>query len=155
MKILLTSDVHGNFDAYKELTKKYPQMDRYLDLGDSQLPENVIIPFMSVQGNCDFNRDYPKYRAFGTSFGVFLLTHIPYYQDSLISKFKPRVHIHGHTHVPKIAFENNLIVLNPGSLSYPRSDYGTTYMILDINENKMKVSIKEFPSHKELLSGIF
>ena len=41
----------------------------------------------------------------------------------------------GHTHVPFIQIENDLTILNPGSLSYPRQeDRMPTFLIMEIDE---------------------
>lgn len=59
MRILLVSDTHGNNDAVALLAKKYPDMDIYLHLGDSESDEYSLMPFRSVMGNRDF---YPNSR---------------------------------------------------------------------------------------------
>ena len=44
--------------------------------------------------------------------------------------------IYGHTHRPVIAKENGIMVLNPGSLTYPRQEGRRyTYIIMEIDEN--------------------
>ena len=42
----------------------------------------------------------------------------------------------GHTHRPVIIVEDNITLINPGSISYPRQADGIpTYIILEINDN--------------------
>ena len=42
----------------------------------------------------------------------------------------------GHTHRPVIIVEDNITLINPGSISYPRqADAIPTYIILEINDN--------------------
>ena len=42
----------------------------------------------------------------------------------------------GHTHRPDIIEEDNITLINPGSISYPRQADGIpTYIILEINDN--------------------
>ena len=77
-----------------------------------------------------------KYRA--------LVTHgHAYYvnmgHDHLVREAKKRkvdMVIYGHTHRPIISKENGIIVLNPGSLTYPRqAERKYTYIIMEIDEN--------------------
>jgi len=48
--------------------------------------------------------------------------------------------IHGHTHIPTVESHENYIYLNPGSVTFPKSEHGNTYMIYE-NE---KFTIKTF-----------
>lgn len=42
----------------------------------------------------------------------------------------------GHTHRPVIIVKDNITLINPGSISYPRQADGIpTYIILEINDN--------------------
>lgn len=49
----------------------------------------------------------------------------------------------GHTHVPLILEEDNIRIMNPGSVSYPRGvDRIKTFGIIDIAKN-IKMSIEK------------
>lgn len=39
--------------------------------------------------------------------------------------------IHGHTHIPTIEKNENYTYINPGSVSFPKSQYGSSYMIYE------------------------
>mgnify|MGYP003297992236 CR=1 FL=1 len=54
MKILLVSDTHGNNEALDKILKIHPDMDLYLHLGDSESTPELLRPFVTVKGNCDF-----------------------------------------------------------------------------------------------------
>ena len=44
--------------------------------------------------------------------------------------------MYGHTHKPSITREDDLITLNPGSLSYPRQEgRRPSYMLMEIDQN--------------------
>jgi hypothetical protein len=43
--------------------------------------------------------------------------------------------MYGHTHRPEVSFDENLMVLNPGSLTYPRQEgRSPSYIVLEMNE---------------------
>jgi len=48
--------------------------------------------------------------------------------------------IHGHTHIPTVETQENYIYLNPGSVSFPKSEHGSSYMIYENG----KFTIKTF-----------
>ena len=61
-----------------------------------------------------------------------------------LSKFLPAktVVFSGHTHIPIIIEENELIFVNPGSISIPKSEEGRCYGILSVEKDKKSVEIK-------------
>jgi predicted phosphodiesterase len=61
----------------------------------------------------------------------------------LEEKYKPDYIISGHTHVAKVVREENMIVINPGSLNKPR--YPQTkgsYIVLTIENGILDYEIK-------------
>ena len=72
-----------------------------------------------------------------------LLTHGHYYyvsmgEERIRKEAKGRgadVVMYGHTHMPSITEENNLIMLNPGSIAYPRQQgRHPSYIVMDTDE---------------------
>ena len=42
----------------------------------------------------------------------------------------------GHTHRPVIQIDDDIILINPGSISYPRqADHRPTYIMMCVNDN--------------------
>lgn len=149
MKVLIVSDTHGRNSGYLDLLENHEKMDMVIHCGDVEgsaylISESAGCKTVIVQGNNDYFSDLPgemivklgKYKA--------LVTHgHSYYvnmgHDHLVREAKKRkvdMVIYGHTHRPVISKENGILVLNPGSLTYPRQpERKYTYIIMDIDEN--------------------
>ena len=56
MKIVVVSDSHRNQNVLYRIVDMNKDADLFLHVGDSELTEDEISPFVSVKGNCD--RDY-------------------------------------------------------------------------------------------------
>lgn len=138
MKILLVSDTHGHSEIYQKLYQMYPKMDLYLDAGDSVSEQNDIWPFYSVKGNCDYYPFDEKYRVC-TPMGYLLMKHKPFFTQEEMQNNK--FLIYGHLHQAKFFQQNNNIFLSPGSTSFPRDNTDGTYIILNINEQDIEISI--------------
>lgn len=157
MKILIVSDTHRKDTNLEKVLAAEKPIDRLIHLGDSEGTEQKIqkmadCPMDIVCGNNDYFGDLPKeidrmlggYRA--------LLTHGHYYYVSLDTKMLSReahargydIAMYGHTHRPRLEEKNGLILLNPGSLSYPRQEgRKPSYIIMELNEDgKAQFQIK-------------
>ena len=67
------------------------------------------------------------------------IVNIKHFSYQLFKKdLTPDIVIYGHTHRPKVEKFNNILYLNPGSVSKPRSGKYGTVMILTINDNKIE-----------------
>ena len=140
MKVLIVSDTHrrdGNLQAVIEAEAPF---DMLIHLGDAEGSEDVITAWCKEQnekcqvhmvlGNNDFfsNLDREKeisigrYRAF--------LTHGHFYSVSvgperLLDEARDRkvqIAMYGHTHKPYLDVKEDVTILNPGSLSFPRQE---------------------------------
>ena len=48
----------------------------------------------------------------------------------------------GHTHIADIKLQNNILLVNPGSISLPKLSFNPTYAVLDLSTIKPKAEIK-------------
>ena len=157
MKILIVSDTHGRHYNLETVLEKEKPIDLLIHLGDAEGKEDYIeamaeCPIEIVAGNNDFYTRLPNERIFNIGEYKVLMTHGHYYyvnggtahlyrkmleQDIDIAMF-------GHTHRPLLKEENNKIILNPGSISYPRQEgKEPSYMIMDLdNEGKVHFSLE-------------
>ena len=140
MNILIVSDSHGNDQKLQSLYKQYPNMDLYLHAGDSQSMSAAILPFDSIRGNCDYY-DFDAKRLIYTPRGYLLMKHFPNLSAKEMKDIK--FFIHGHTHRYKIETQGDVLIICPGSISYPRDDSLGSYAILKIEEDKVEVTIYE------------
>ena len=136
MKILIVSDTHGYEDNLETVLKKIGMPDCMIHLGDSEsgeahIREMVQCPLYIVAGNCDFFSQLPKTSVIEVGGQRILITHGHYYYVSvgtrdLLEDAKANgcaVAMFGHTHRPFLdQSDEEVTVLNPGSLSFPRQE---------------------------------
>lgn len=150
MRILLISDSHGNNEAVDELIVKWPDVDLYLHAGDSESHPSSIYPFRVVRGNCDYSFDMQEELLIPTEFGNILVRHKKEVTQKRLEKDNIKVFIYGHTHVPECVKRKGVAFINPGSLAYPRSEYGQTYMILELSKENIDVTLYSYETHEPL-----
>ena len=146
MKILVISDSHKQYENLdRAIEKEMP--DRIFHLGDGEGCEDYIeavaqCPLEIVRGNCDFASDLPAEVVMRVGAHVVMLTHGHYYNVNfgpmmLAEAAKEKgadVVLYGHTHVPLLLEEEDITIMNPGSISYPRqSDRRPSYGVIDVD----------------------
>lgn len=150
MRFVIASDTHGRTDKLIELQMKEPA-DRYLFAGDLCDEPKVAGPWAMVQGNNDhyLGSTLPKAIVIDAGKHKILMTHghLQGYYDRTKKLAKLArdngcdILVYGHTHRPEITEQDGVLILNPGSLSRPRSPLGCTYMTLDIDDDKVDPQI--------------
>ncbi len=150
MKILIVSDTHGRNEGYLELLEKSEKMDMVIHCGDVEGSEYLIsqaagCKAVIVQGNNDFFSDLPKEAVVRIGKYKALVTHGHSYYVNMgyqhlvreAKRKKIEIVIYGHTHRPVITREEGILVLNPGSLSYPRQEgRKCSYIVMEVDENQ-------------------
>ncbi|MDA3931630.1 MAG: YfcE family phosphodiesterase [Tenericutes bacterium] len=151
MKILVFSDTHGDVDAFNQMFDYEKNVEHIFCNGDSGfdldfLEEKNVI---SVKGNYPFTPKLP----FGISEKLkghwFFFTHGHQYHvkfglGRLINKadlLRMDVCCFGHTHKILLKKKKNLILLNPGALSYTRSHLFPSYARILLQENQIEIEI--------------
>lgn len=154
MIVLIVSDSHGYArnvaEAIEITTEKYGKIDMLIHCGDLCGDEDCISQFTPatlhlVAGNCDgfcgLNRD----DLFSIEGKKVFLTHGDGYMvstgleaiKSRAKQLKAEIILFGHTHRPLIVEEDGMIIINPGSLTYPRQEgRKSTFVVLTVDENK-------------------
>ncbi len=129
--------------------KKAGKFDMLIHLGDLEGGEAYVeaaldCPVHMVAGNNDFFSDLKREEEFEIGGYRVMITHGHYYYVSmgvevLVGEARARgadIVMFGHTHKPFLEEREGVIVLNPGSLSYPRQQgHRGSYMIMEINEH--------------------
>ena len=148
MKILIVSDTHGRDENLKKVVEMTKPFDCLIHLGDVEGSENYIrrmvpCPVRIVSGNNDFFSDLPREIEFEIGAYKALMTHGHYYYVSMNTEELRRqartrgkdIVMFGHTHKPYLDIQEDLTVLNPGSLSYPRQEgRRPSYIWMEIDE---------------------
>lgn len=149
MRVLIISDTHRKNDNYFKLLEKIKDIDMVIHCGDTEGSEYAISEAAGcethiVMGNNDFFSQLPK--EIETQIGGYRvwITHGHTYCVSIGSeRIKEEallrgvdIVMFGHTHKPLLEIEDDVIAVNPGSLSYPRQDgRRPSYMIMEIDRN--------------------
>nr|WP_090172023.1 metallophosphoesterase [Eubacterium oxidoreducens] len=157
MRIMIVSDTHGQHKYLERALEKVKFVDRMIHLGDVEGCEDYIEAIAGcevefVAGNNDYYSDLPfelitqigPYRA--------LLTHGHYYYVNsgmtdlvrVAEEKNVNLVMYGHTHRPVIEYEGDLILVNPGSLAYPRQEgRRPSYIMLELDdENRLHFEIE-------------
>lgn len=148
MRIAVVSDTHGNYKEFLEALVDHEDFDMLFHLGDyvedgEKLKKILSIPTIIVKGNGDYWSNYKDDEIVEIGGKKILLTHghkynVRFNYSNLYYRgleLNAELVLFGHTHVPLNIEENNLIIMNPGSASSPRThDRIKTFGIIEIGE---------------------
>ncbi len=149
MKILIVSDTHKSHRNLEKVIESTDGIDMLIHLGDTEGGEDYIralvnCPVHIVGGNNDFFSELPREEEFEAAGKHIFITHGHSYYVSMNEEYLKKaakdrgadIVMYGHTHRPSYLDEDGLIILNPGSIAYPRqAGRKPTYMIMKIDEN--------------------
>ncbi len=149
MRVLIVSDTHGRHTGLDRVLEEAGEIDMFIHLGDVEGGEEYIDAVVGcekhmVKGNNDFFSELPKEEEFRIGNYKAFITHGHGYYVSLDPEYireegkarKADIVMFGHTHRPYFEQKDNMIVLNPGSVSFPRQEGRRgSYMIMEIDEN--------------------
>lgn len=148
MRYLIVSDTHQVHLDLIELLERMKPIDGLIHLGDAEGYEDEIkdwageCAYYVVRGNNDRNLHLPIEEEIVLGGKKIFLTHGHRYQVYAgIEKLKEKaieiganVVLFGHTHVPLLMNSEEIIFMNPGSISRPRQDgRRPTYGLLEID----------------------
>ena len=153
-KILITSDTHRRDGNLLEVIQNEAPFDMFIHLGDAEGSEDMITSWCKEQnpdcevymvlGNNDFFSSLPREKEImAGNYRVFMTHGHYYYVGSGIEDLKREalargadVAMFGHTHIPLIEYGDGIVVMNPGSISYPRQEGRMpSYMIMDLADD--------------------
>ncbi|MBS6194726.1 MAG: metallophosphoesterase [Clostridiales bacterium] len=148
MKILVVSDTHGRCSELMRVLQKVKPIDALIHCGDVEGEENYIrqiaeCPCYIVRGNNDFFSDLEREEIFSLGNYKIMVTHGHLYGVSIDTSMLEeeavsrgvQVVMFGHTHRPFLEQKENITLLNPGSLSYPRqSGRKPGFLIMEIDQ---------------------
>ena len=151
MKIGILSDTHSIKECIDKAIPYLKECDLIIHAGDNFSDSKYIynmtkVSVMAVKGNCDFDNvedelifdieDKTIFLCHGDKYGV------KYGLNEIESKAKSigaDIVVFGHTHTPLNLKKDNIMYLNPGSLSLPRKvDYRSFY-IMNIENDDVKI----------------
>ena len=133
MKIIVISDTHGHIEELDNVLEIEGMPDLLLHCGDicgdeERLRSRLVCPCRMVGGNMDFSWQLPADALVDAEDRKIFLTHghrlgvnfdtLTLAEEALVCEAD--IALYGHTHVPDIHEEEGIIVMNPGSLCFPR-----------------------------------
>lgn len=151
MRILIVSDTHRKDENLKNVIERTRPFDMMIHLGDTEGSEDHFREWVNndrcvihvIRGNNDFFSFSEKEKEISIGKYRALLTHGHMYGVSLgtagikdeARSRKVNIAMFGHTHKPCLEYcGDGLVVLNPGSLSYPRQDgRKPSYMLMELD----------------------
>ena len=149
MKILIISDTHGQHDMLERVIDKVKSIDMFVHLGDIEGGESYLESVLDcemhvIRGNNDFFSSLPAEKEFKIGSHKVFITHghnhlVLLNLNRLRAAGKSRhadIVMFGHTHRPYLEVSEDITLLNPGSLSYPRQEGRKgSYMVMNVAKN--------------------
>jgi hypothetical protein len=152
MRIVVVSDSHGRNDNVKQAVaqtkKKYGTVDALLHMGDveddvDEIKSMIKGPVYIVAGNNDGGLGLPQQLNINLGGKEIMMTHghrfgVDYdlHRLELLGAANGAdIVMYGHTHYPSLDRNGEPVMLNPGSLTYPRQEGRVpTFMVMEIDE---------------------
>ena len=149
MRVLIVSDTHGRLDHFEEILENEDPFDLCVHCGDFEGQEDIIYEMtgpecacVMVPGNNDYLSNLPREKTIKIGKLTAWITHGHNYYVSMDpaiigeeaqSRYVDIV-MFGHTHKPLIQFMGGVLLINPGSLTYPRQEgRRPSYVVLEID----------------------
>ncbi|SDJ98523.1 hypothetical protein SAMN05660472_00443 [Natronincola ferrireducens] len=148
MRIAVLGDSHGNTECIDVFMKNIGDVDYIIHTGDNfadieYIAENYAVNIIGVKGNCDFQSKGKNELLEVIGGKKFFVTHghqyaVKYGLNNIFYRGKELeadVVVFGHSHIPHYSLEEDMILLNPGSISLPRGGSSKGFAILDVNKD--------------------
>ncbi len=157
MLIAIISDSHGNRSSINKIKEKINNAEVLIFLGDGENDLNEIIKdfngmVYAVRGNCDFSGKYPEERLIEINGKIIFICHghrynVKYGYNSIYYKGKELgadIVLFGHSHLPIVEEYDELILMNPGSISHGMGRINQTLGYIDLTDTENVIAyIKE------------
>ena len=151
-RIAVFSDTHNMFSRLPLALERVGKVDQLFHLGDFAIDAERIahelgdVPFFSVKGNNDAGSVYPRVRIERVGDVWIMLLHGDGYHTlyQLIDKARENrcsAVLFGHTHVPLLQADGELLVINPGSMSLPRQGSKPSCAVLEVEGKDINVKM--------------
>lgn len=158
-KFLIVSDTHGDRDIIAQIFKQWrDSVDGIFYNGDSELSADdaVFDGVSTVIGNMDSDQDFVAARVTTIADVTCFQTHGHLYQATAFNAWanlermaaaaheaKAQVALFGHTHLEGAVIYEDVLFINPGSISVPKgpnADLGGTYAVLTTTPSAYEVT---------------
>lgn len=156
MRFVVMSDNHGDRDILVKIKAFYENQEVvFIHCGDSELADTdpLFQDVLAVSGNMDYLGKFPTEINQTYQDQTLFIAHGHFYNVNyglerlreVASLVDANLVFYGHTHQLAVSFENQQLVLNPGSISQPRGQYANlkgTFAQVDVDEKGISVIYK-------------
>lgn len=146
MRVGVLSDTHNRLDLASMAIKQMGSIEVLLHAGDLyhdafRLTLPLEVQVVAVRGNSDYGEDGRVEEVLELAGHKILLTHGHLYRvkhacQKLLDRAKKlqvKAVVFGHTHIVKNVVEDDILLFNPGSISFPMGGTGPSYGLLEID----------------------
>lgn len=143
MKLIIMSDSHGDKGTVKVVSAL--SADAHFHCGDSELSFNdpSFGSMHKVQGNCDFDPDFPSEVIVSVGEKTILMVHGHNHdvRSSLMGLYyaakekKADIVLFGHSHLYGAEMKDGILFVNPGSTRLPRGGKAATYAMIEWDDS--------------------
>lgn len=150
-RIAVVSDSHGNIENIRGFLPRIGHVDALYHLGDhveDALPLCNLLNcgFVAVRGNCDPFSDAPLSYTVEWHNRRILLLHGHRVAGLLALLYAAKQEnadavLFGHSHVPSMETVDGILMLNPGSLSRPRTAKGPSMAVLELDDGSFRAEL--------------
>ncbi|MDO4458590.1 MAG: metallophosphoesterase [Clostridia bacterium] len=151
MKIIVLSDIHGDYFRAKEAVDKVKTAEVVIFTGDGERDIDRLeeiypdIKFLKVRGNCDMGSNLPVAdsitlegkKIFYTHGHMYNVKYSEYDVREAARERKADIVLYGHTHIPVNEYKDDMWVMNPGSCHGYDASFGT----IDIQNGQVLTNI--------------
>ncbi len=148
-RVLVISDSHGRNDDIEGVLNQVGHIDYMIHCGDLERGDDYVrslvdCPVVLISGNNDYFLDLPMEAEIEIEGIKIWVVHGHYYYVNMTVDYLREeglkkgvdVVMYGHTHVPYFEQDENLTILNPGSLTYPRQKgRKPTFLMMTITDD--------------------
>ncbi len=151
-RVAVFADSHNMFSRLPLAIERLGEVDLLFHLGDFAIDAERIaaalgdVPYVVVKGNNDSGSIYPKKRIELVEDAWIMLVHGDGYHTiyQMIDQARESrcsAVLFGHTHVPLVQADGELLIVNPGSISLPRQGSKPTCALLEVEGKDVNVKM--------------
>lgn len=142
VEIIAASDTHGSNHVLEQLEQAYPRADLFIHCGDLEDDAARYPRWIFVRGNNDWDFNMPSFRIIRAGGVRIYICHshtCSYYrrEEQLAKTAREndcQMVIFGHTHIPLGKKVDGILLVNPGSMTYPRDGNSPCYAKIVIDD---------------------
>ena len=137
MKIVIVSDTHGSRKNIENVCECNPDADMLIHLGDVEDAAEIALSLVRALLPREEEFELEGHHIFITHGHAYYVSMGEAHLQEEARRRGADIVMYGHTHVPALTIDADLVTLNPGSLTYPRQQgRQATYMVMKLEKGK-------------------